>query len=108
MRFSSLVVVYAVFVVMVLAKKHKCLESVGCWKDNAKARAVPSLGNVKGGVDGCRAAAKKKGSSVVAVQGGVCYGGFNAVETYAKYGPSKECKGGNGGKLASDVYLIAC
>ena len=43
--------------------------------------------------------------SVFAIQnGGACFSGINAEDTYKRYGKSEACKGGRGGPFANSVY----
>ena len=42
---------------------------------------------------------------VFAIQnGGACFSGINAEDTYKRYGKSEACKGGRGGPFANSVY----
>ena len=59
-------------------------------------------------IDKCYQAALKRDYSVFAVQnGGECFSGSTADQTYNKYGESSACRGdGEGGPWANQVYEI--
>ena len=93
--------------------------SLGCWKDDGKERAIPTLENVSTILDGdwwtreyaiekCAAAAESFGYEVFSVQGdGWCASSENALDTYDKYGESSNCfLNGKGGDFTSDVYQL--
>ena len=91
--------------------------SLGCWKDTSN-RAITTLEGKSSILDGpyrsrvnpiqkCFEVAKSLGYKVFAVQnGGWCAGSANAEDTYKKYGPATNCRDGEGGLWANDVYKI--
>ncbi|KAK3699402.1 hypothetical protein QZH41_018563 [Actinostola sp. cb2023] len=91
--------------------------SLGCWRD-AAVFAVPSLEAADPAlmesynqrmkpIDTCASVAYKRGYKVFAIQnGGACFSGANADETFNKFGESSDCKNGRGGMGANDVYRL--
>lgn len=92
--------------------------SLGCFTDNDKDRAVPTMEGthelLKGSfltrtdaVEKCAEVTRSRGWRVFAVQdGGWCASSPNAQRTYNKYGTALNCVNGKGGMLANDVYII--
>merc|ERR1719206_679308 len=99
------------------SKKTKPLKkftSLGCWKDSWFP-AVPSLEGKNGkpmnqssknAVERCYEMAKVRDMEVFAVQNGGWCGGLKKGKGYTRYGRSKDCVNGTGGKLANNVYRI--
>ncbi|CAB3981271.1 Collagen alpha-4(VI) chain [Paramuricea clavata] len=97
--------------------KVRAYRNVGCYKD-ALPRAVPSLEgsdpilngyykNRHDAVEKCAHVAKSRGYQLFTIQnGGFCSSGPMAHRTFQVYGPASKCKGGLGGKWASDVYIF--
>ena len=93
---------------------------LGCFKDDIPRAIDPLEGNINASsilighyktrptqIRRCYLAAKYLNYRVFAVQdGGQCFSSATAEETYAKYGKSTECLGGEGGPMASYVYRI--
>merc|ERR1719206_1465488 len=98
------------------SKKTKPLKkftSLGCWKDSWFP-AVPSLEGKNGkpvdrssknAIERCYEMAKVLGLEVFAVQKGWC-GGLKKGKGYMRYGRSKDCINGTGGKKANSVYRL--
>ncbi|CAH3112291.1 unnamed protein product [Pocillopora meandrina] len=83
---------------------------LGCFKDYP-IRAIPEVLGVwrleSNATQRCAQAAKRAGYLVFGVQdGGECWSGPLAQETYKKYGASTRCVGGTGWAWAQDVYRI--
>ena len=90
---------------------------LGCWKDEKKNRAIPTLegkdsrltGNYKqraNAIELCYEVAKTKWLKIFAIQdNGQCFGG-DGGEDYKRYGSSTKCVGGKGGVYANSVYWI--
>ena len=58
-------------------------------------------------VEKCAHVAKSRGYQLFTIQnGGFCSSGPMAHRTFQIYGPASKCKGGLGGKWASDVYIF--
>ena len=84
---------------------------IGCFGDS-KERALPKfLGSFIGSGDAierCYLKARREGYDMFSVQnGGECWSGYKAEETYDKYGRSYDCYHGKGGIFASDVYTMS-
>lgn len=93
--------------VLFIISFYSVFKSIGCWADSPKNRAMDSLEgkntqlkhhDYKTRVNAlmkCAEAADDQDFKLFALQnGGQCFGGKNAENTYRKYGPSSEC-GGN-------------
>ena len=95
---------------------------VGCYRDTED-RAIPRLEDTDLVLDGagefgyqgrqnaivkCAVAARKRGFPAFALQnGGWCAAGAKALETFNKYGRSRDCKiDGKGGRWANNVYVF--
>ena len=91
---------------------------VDCYADGPN-RAVPGLEEEndpdldfnyedrKNPIMKCYKAAAKRGFPAFVVQnGGWCGSSSSILATYAKYGTTTSCVGGEGGPYANDVYLI--
>ena len=84
------------------------VESLGCWKDSVRHRAIPSLENthlfLQGGfkkrkdpIKKCAQVANDHGFLVFAIQnGGECLSGRGAERKFSMYGPSEKCRGNAG------------
>ena len=83
----------------------------GCYTDNSN-RAIPDTGITFSGssaIEDCAYIANSNGYRAFGVQnGGECYTGPRAHETYDVHGkaPASECSNGLGGVWRNDVYLI--
>ena len=60
----------------------------------------------KNAVERCYEMAKVRDMEVFAVQNGGWCGGLKKGKGYTRYGRSKDCVNGTGGKLANNVYRI--
>ncbi|XP_078379543.1 uncharacterized protein LOC144662575 [Oculina patagonica] len=91
---------------------------VGCFRDTED-RAIPTLEGTDPILDGdylnrqnaivkCAVAARKRYFRAFALQhGGWCASSVTALETFYKYGPSRDCKeDGEGGDWANNVYVF--
>nr|XP_039252593.1 uncharacterized protein LOC120329867 [Styela clava] len=94
------------------------LNNLGCWTDKEN-RAIPVglegtnsilIGEYqkrKDAIRRCAQAAMARGYNIIGVQnGGQCWTGVNARNTYRKYGLSNKCSNGKGGNWANEVYEI--
>ncbi|XP_022800544.1 uncharacterized protein LOC111338336 isoform X2 [Stylophora pistillata] len=97
--------------------KGRFFKSIGCWADSTKIRAMDSLEGrssrlkqpYKTRVNAlmkCAEVADEQDLKIFGLQnGGQCFGGKNAENTYRKYGQSTECAGdGEGGPWSNEVY----
>ncbi|XP_078492086.1 uncharacterized protein LOC101243252 [Ciona intestinalis] len=92
--------------------------SLGCWRDTSD-RAIPTLEGTTPILDNnyrnrinpirkCSEAALALGHRVFAVQhSGWCASSSDAENTYKIYGEATNCKNGEGGSAANDVYEIS-
>ena len=81
------------------------LESHGCWKDTLNRALSEKLGNYS--INECMKKSKAKGNPFFAIQNGnECWTDPFAGMKYQKYGAAGNCKNGQGGFLANDVYKI--
>lgn len=80
----------------------------GCYNDKRRRAIKSRLGNFhrhKDPINACAMAALRRGYKVFAVEnGGECYSGPRAYQTYNRYGPTNRCRRGRGGSWAMDVY----
>nr|XP_039253086.1 uncharacterized protein LOC120330271 [Styela clava] len=94
------------------------LNNLGCWYDKED-RAIPVgleetnsilIGEYqirKDAIRRCAQAAMARGYNIIGIQnGGQCWTGVNARNTYRKYGLSNKCSNGKGGNWANEVYEI--
>eukprot|EP00116_Pleurobrachia_bachei_P015569 sb/3475831/ len=120
MRFTCLLLIalFGLFAPIVDARRCR-IRRLGCWRDKGQ-RAIPpmegshpalkgSYGSRKDPVRKCADVAASRGFKVFAVQnGGWCASGPHAHRTYKKYGRANNCRGGEGGGWANDVYALHC
>ncbi|XP_065644693.1 uncharacterized protein LOC100203833 isoform X38 [Hydra vulgaris] len=91
----------------------------GCWHDfDISAFALPLLEGTspilntlykkrQDPVNDCSSVSQSRGYKVFAIQnGGACFSGPNAEQTYKRYGKSDACKEGKGGPFANSVYKL--
>ena len=88
------------------------IQSMGCFKDRrrraAVGRMIVNLQGVKNAVMRCFRQARKLGYKLFAIQeGGKCFAGPRGHLTYGKYGRSRRCRNGMGGKWAINVYTFS-
>lgn len=90
---------------------------LGCYEENSKARAVPSIegsdallkGNYKtrkDAIEKCAEVARATGMVIFALSSGGQCAAADDLKNYKKYGIAENCKDGKGGNNANDVYRI--
>jgi len=96
-----------VFIVLAaIAIAAQAYNRVGCFKDNAS-RAIAGGIRFRGDINKCANYAKAHHWRMFAVQnGGECFTGPHAQDTYDKFGTAKNCHGGKGGGWANEVYEV--
>ena len=96
---------------MIPGAEYDCRNSLGCWGDTTRDRAISGdirlPGDTENIIEACHNYAEYRGWTVFAVEFKTqCFTSADAGTTYMKHGQSDICTNGTGGANAMDVYKI--